>query len=152
MLDAPKPFWYLAGIALLIVAIPIGWRIANVNQAVTVDASGVSVTLAGVQQSISEAQESVTQFQQQAQAQSAEIGELETQLRADQNRISTLVAEVQSSQQVPASVKASARTIQEQQDRQIVPAVPTVDAALLVKAQGKLAEAHDLAAKLGNKR
>ena len=145
MIEAPKTFWYFAGTALLIIAIAVAWRIYG-GQPATLDIpGGVSVSLGSA---ISAAQATVTQIQQQAKDQQDEIAQLEQTVSADQALIKQLVAQIQNTPQAPASLKNSARALEEQQSKFVFPKIQTVDPALIKSAQERLSVAHSLASQL----
>lgn len=87
MIEAPKPLWYCAGGALLVIALAVGWRIVDEIGNVKIQGGDLSISLDGVQQNISTAQLTVAQVQKEAQAQHDEIVQLEQTISADQARI-----------------------------------------------------------------
>src|SRR5215467_7638562 len=100
MADAPKTFWVLAGIAVLVVAGAFAFRILQGSTG-SLDIEGVKVEISNAQQGISDAQASFTQLTQQAEAQAQEIKRLEERLAQAQARIKELVATIQHLPQAP---------------------------------------------------
>jgi septal ring factor EnvC (AmiA/AmiB activator) len=147
--EAPKSFWILAGIALIVIAGALAFRILNPNQSVQVAAGeGLSISLDTVQQNIDAAQQSVTQFQQEAAAQQNEIAQLEARIGADQNEIRNLVAEIKGSPTAPPALKSSAEGLLNSQASRPLPTIRTVDPKLLEGAQLRLNTASKLATEL----
>jgi hypothetical protein len=145
--SAPRLFWGLAGIALLLIAAALGWRIvASGQQPVAVAAEGFSVTLGAVQQNIAQAQESVTAASKQAEAQRVEIVELERRLAAEQAQVSRLVVEIRNLPHAPAPLAEMARTAQAAATS--APSFTRVDPQLLANAQTKLIAAQKFATQL----
>jgi DNA repair ATPase RecN len=141
MAEAPKAFWVLAGIAVLVVAGAFAFRILQGSTG-SLDIEGVKVEVSNAQQGISDAQASFAQLTQQAEAQAQEIRRLEERLAQAQARIKELVATIQHLPQAPAAIKGNAQTILSEQAAQPLPAVPKFDTALLSKTQAQLQQAH----------
>jgi hypothetical protein len=133
--EAPKSFWILAGIALIVIAGALAFRILNPNQSVQVAAGeGLSISLGTVQQ--------------EAAAQQNEIAQLEARIGADQNEIRNLVAEIKGSPTAPPALKSSAEGLLNSQASRPLPTIRTVDPKLLEGAQLRLNTASKLATEL----
>jgi hypothetical protein len=142
VIEAPKQFWLLAGIALIVVAAALAFRIVNPNQAVQVQTGdGLSISLGVVQKNIDAAQQNITQFQQQAIAQQNEIAQLQARIAADQNEIRSLI----SSPAAPAAFRSAATGLLNAQAARPLPTVRAIDPALLAGAQMQLKTASRLA-------
>jgi hypothetical protein len=140
MLEAPKAFWVLVGIAVLIVAGAIAFMIVQGSSA-SVDVEGIKLEVGSAQQGITEAQASFTQLQHQAQAQAQEIAMLEQRLAQAQDHIRELVATIQGLPQAPAAAKGAAKTFLSEASHP-VPQVPRFDPALLSKTRAQLQQAQ----------
>jgi hypothetical protein len=157
MAETNRQFWYFAGVALILIALAVSWRIIQPGQGVTLQGNteGVSVSLTGVQQNITAAQQTIAQLTQQAQAQTTEIEQLEQSLVAEQNRINQLLAQLQSTAQAPA-VKRSIEAFRAAQPAQPLPPIRRVDPKLLSEANTRLqqasSQANALAAQLSRAR
>ena len=147
MLDAPKPFWIMAGVAVLIIAVPVALRIYNPMQDLKLGAGDVSVSLDAVQQNVDAAQATIQQLRQQAEAQMAEIGQLEQRLRDQQTQNQQLLAEIQRTPQAPVALKNAVLAFQEKAS-QPLPAITKVDPKLIAEAQQHLDLAKQAALKL----
>jgi hypothetical protein len=140
MTEAPRPFWYLAGIAILVVAAAFAYRISRTDSSGSFDFEGFKVQIGDAQQGIDAAEQIIKQLTTQADAQKQEIGQLEGDLAAAQERIKQLVASIQGLPQAPPSVKSSAHNLLAQQVSP--PPVRQIDPALLNKAQQQLQTAR----------
>ena len=147
MLDAPKPFWIMTGIALLIIAVPVGLRIYNPMQGLRLGAGEISVSLDAVQQNVDAAQATVQKLRQQAESQRQEILQLEQRLRDEQTQNQQLLAEIQKVPQAPVALRNAAVALQERASRPLPP-ITQVDPKLLAEAQQHLDLAKQAAYKL----
>lgn len=147
VVDAPKPFWYLAGVAVLIVAGAVAYRILGTGQNVQVSAGDFSVTLDAVQRNVDAAQATVQTLTQQADTQRKEITALEQRLAQEQSQNQQLVAEVQRLPAAPVALRNAAAAFQERAS-QPFPRVTQVDARLIAEAQQHLDLAKQAASRL----
>jgi len=149
LVEAPKQFWYFAGVALLIVAAAVAWRIVG-NDPVAIHDGDFSLNLGAVQRNITDAQNSVQAAAKQAEAQRGEIEQLEERLKEEHQRVLELSAEIKKIPQASASQRALALRA-ESAPAPSAPAVSRVDSALFASAQVKLLAAQRLATQLAQR-
>lgn len=154
MADAPRPFWYLAGAALMIIAVAVAIRISNRSQPFTVSGGGdgVTITMGGVEKSIAAAQTSVAAASTQLDTQRDEISTLEGQVHSQQDTIQALLNEIDHlGAAAPPALRSSAKLIRAQTLGRPPMAVTRVDANLLKDASAQLAAARASMAKLATR-
>ena len=137
MLDAPRPFWIMAGIALLIITVPVAVRVYNPMQSVKIHAGGTDFDIGAVQQNVDAAQATIKQLMEQAEAQTKEIEQLEDRLREEQTQNQQLLAQIQKLPQAPVALKNAAVAFQEKAS-QPLPPITRVDPKLIAQAQQHL--------------
>ena len=147
MLDAPKPFWIMAGIALLIIAVPVAVRVYNPMQPLKFGAGEASISLDAVKQNVDAAQATIQQLIEQAEAQTKEIGQLEERLRDEQTQNQQLLAQIQKLPQAPVALKNAVVAFQEQASKPLPP-ITRVDPKLIAQAQQHLDLAKQAAYKI----
>lgn len=146
-MDAPRPFWYLAGIALIAIAGAVAYRILSPGQDVKVGAGDFSVTLGAVQENVNAAEATIQTLTQQADAQKSEIAALEQRLSEQQAENQQLLANIQKAPQVPLSLRNAAVAFQQKAARPL-PHITEVDPKLIAEAQQRLSVAKQAAQKL----